>query len=66
MTTDQLLIGVTVLAAVVPWAMSIHAKVAIIAQAMEGVPELVQKTQVRLEQHEKAIAALQAAASARR
>jgi hypothetical protein len=66
MTTDQLLIGLTVLVAVVPWAMSMHAKVATIAHAMEGLPELVHKTQVQLERHEQAITALQAATAARR
>ena len=66
MTTDQMLIGITVLVAVVPWAMSMHAKVAMIAQAMEGLPELVHKTQVTLERHEQAITALQAATAARR
>lgn len=65
MTTDQMLIGITVLVAVVPWAMSMHAKVATIAHAMEGLPELVHKTQVTLERHEQAITALQTAAAAR-
>jgi hypothetical protein len=45
--------------------MSIHAKVALIAAAMEGMPEFVSKTQARLEHHEQAIQALQAAAAAR-
>ena len=54
------------LLAVVPWAMSMHAKVAMIAHAMEGLPELVHKTQVTLERHEQAITALQTAAAARR
>lgn len=66
MTTDQVLIGITVLVAVVPWAMSIHAKVTMIASAMEGLPELVHQTQVQLERHERAITALQTAAAARR
>jgi len=65
MTADQMLIVITVLIAVVPWAMSIHAKVALIAHAMEGMPEFVSKTQARLEHHEQAIQALQAAAAAR-
>lgn len=65
MTADELVMIVTVLIAVVPWAMSIHAKVALIAQSMEGLPELVQKTQVKLQSHEQAIQALQAAAVAR-
>lgn len=65
MTTDQILIAITLIVSVVPWAMSIHAKVAMIANAMEGLPELVHRTQAKLEEHEKAITALQAAAAAR-
>jgi hypothetical protein len=65
MTTDQILIAITLLVAVVPWAMSMHAKVATIAHAMEGLPELVHRTHARLEEHEKAITALQAATAAR-
>jgi len=65
MHTDQLLAFITILIAVVPWAMSIHAKVATIAQAMEGVPELVRETKARLDQHETQIKALQKAATAR-
>ncbi len=65
MTADQMLIVITVLIAVVPWAMSIHAKVALIAHAMEGMPEFVSKTQARLDHHEQAIQALQAAAATR-
>jgi hypothetical protein len=60
--TDVILIAVTVVAAIVPWAMSIHAKVSTIAHAMEGLPGMVQETQVRLERHEQAIKALQKAA----
>ena len=63
METDHLLLIVTVLAAVVPWAMSIHAKVSAIATAMAGLPELVHETQVRLERHEQAIKTLQQAAA---
>lgn len=65
MTTDQVLILVTVMVAIVPWAMSMHAKVALIAHAMEGLPELVRDTRDQLEKHESAIKALQAAAVAR-
>lgn len=66
MQTDHILIAVTVAAAVVPWAMSIHAKVSAIAQAMEGLPAMVRETQVKLERHEQAIKALQQAAVAGR
>ena len=65
MPTDQLVLLVTVIAAVVPWAMSIHAKVSTIAHAMEGLPELVRESQLKLERHEQAIQALQAATAAR-
>lgn len=65
MNTDHMLMALTVLVAVVPWAMSIHAKVALIAHAMEGIPEFVNKTQVRLNTHEQAIQALQTAAATR-
>ena len=65
MATDQLLIVVTILVAAIPWAMSIHAKVATIAAAMEGMPELVRETKSRLDHHAEAIKTLQAAATAR-
>lgn len=65
MQTDHLLLIVTVMAAVIPWAMSIHAKVASIASTLEGLPELVRETQTRLEHHEEKIHTLQAAAGLR-
>lgn len=65
MTTDQVLLVATIAIAVIPWAMSIHAKVAMIAHAMEGMPELVRETRIILDDHDKAIKALQAAAVAR-
>lgn len=65
MSPDEMLVALTVMIAVVPWAMSIHAKVALIAHAMEGMPEFVSKTQARLETHEQAIQALKTAAAAR-
>jgi hypothetical protein len=64
METDKILLLVTLVAAVVPWAMSIHAKVSTIAHAMEGLPELVRESQLKLERHEQAIKALQKAAAA--
>jgi hypothetical protein len=64
METDQLLLLATLVAAVVPWAMSIHAKVSTIAHAMEGLPELVRESQLKIERHEQAIQALQKAAAA--
>jgi hypothetical protein len=65
MQTDHILLMITLVLAVVPWAMSIHAKVALIAQAMEGMPELVRETHATLKQHEQAIKTLQASAAAR-
>ena len=65
METDQILLLATLVAAVVPWAMSIHAKVSTIAHAMEGLPELVRESQLKLERHEQAIQSLQAATAAR-
>lgn len=65
MSADEMLIVITIALAVVPWAMSMHAKVALIAHAMEGMPEFISKTQARLEHHEQAIQALQTAAAAR-
>ena len=64
MPTDQLVLLATVIAAVVPWAMSIHAKVSTIAHAMEGLPDIVRDSQLKLERHEQAIQALQKAATA--
>lgn len=64
METDKLLLLATVVAAVVPWAMSIHAKVSTIAAAMQGLPELVRESQLKIERHEQAIQALQKAAAA--
>lgn len=59
----------TVVVAVVPWAMSIHAKVAVIAHAVESLPEVVEELRLtlqehehRLERHDAEIQALQKAA----
>lgn len=53
-------------AAVVPWAFSIHAKVAVIANSVEHLPELVEELhrelkehEHRLDQHEQEIKTLQ-------
>lgn len=64
MQTDEILLLATLVAAVVPWAMSIHAKVSTIAAAMEGLPDMVRESQLKLERHEQAIQALQKAAAA--
>ena len=39
-------------AACIPWAMSIHAKVALIAASLESLPELVRRLEAKLDQHE--------------
>lgn len=50
--TEIWMVGLTVAAAVVPWAMSIHAKVAVIARSVEELPELVKELRETLEEHE--------------
>ena len=59
------MVGITVAAAVVPWAMSIHAKVAVIARSVEELPALIKELsdtleehEVRLTQHDREIATL--------
>ena len=52
MQTELWMVGLTVAAAVVPWAMSIHAKVAVIAKSVEELPELVKELRETLEEHE--------------
>lgn len=63
----------TVVVAVVPWAMSIHAKVAVIAHAVESLPDVVEELRLtlqehehRLERHDAEIQALQKATGPRR
>lgn len=63
--TEAWLVLISVAAAVVPWAFSIHAKVAVIASSVEHLPELVQDLhdtisthEARLDQHEKEIETL--------
>ena len=52
MQTEVWMVGLTVAAAVVPWAMSIHAKVAVIAKSVEELPALVKELRETLEEHE--------------
>lgn len=59
-------------AAVVPWAFSVHAKVAIIAHSVESLPEMFEELRDMLEEHEsrlndhdKAIASLKETPSPR-
>jgi ABC-type molybdate transport system permease subunit len=44
---------VTVALAVIPWAFSMHAKVVIIANAVEALPEMVEELRNALEEHEQ-------------
>ena len=46
------MIVLTAACAVVPWAFSIHAKVAVIASAVESLPEVVEELREALEEHE--------------
>lgn len=46
------MLGLTGVCAVVPWAMSIHAKVAVIASAVENLPEVVEELREVLREHE--------------
>lgn len=64
---------VTGLCAVIPWAFSIHAKVAVIANAVEHLPQVVEELrdvlrehEHRLDQHASQIQTLQEAAKIRR
>jgi len=70
---EHWLVLISAVAAVIPWAFSIHAKVAVIANAVESLPEMVQELrqalaehEVRLDEHEKEIATLKAQTDARR
>lgn len=62
----------SVIAACIPWAFSIHAKVALIAHSVEALPELVRRLEGkldthedRLDRHEKEIQALKQSPKAR-
>lgn len=46
------MLALTIAAAVVPWAFSIHAKVAVIANSVESLPEIVEELRRALEEHE--------------
>ena len=51
-STEIWLVGISIAAAVVPWAMSIHAKVAVIARSVEELPALIKELSETLEEHE--------------
>lgn len=64
--TEAWLLLISTAAAVVPWAFSLHAKVAVIANSVEHLPELVEELhrtildhEHRLNNHEQEIKALQ-------
>jgi predicted butyrate kinase (DUF1464 family) len=64
--TELWLLGLSLVAAVVPWAFSMHAKVAVIAHSVESLPEMFKELkdkltehESRLNSHEEKIAALQ-------
>ena len=43
-------------AAIVPWAFSLHSKVAVIASSVEALPEIVQEIREVLQEHEDQLA----------
>lgn len=68
--TELWMLGISVAAAVVPWAFSLHAKVAVIANSVESLPRMldelrqtIEEHEVRLNQHDKTIAALSQAST---
>ena len=71
--TELWMLGISVAAAVIPWAFSLHAKVAVIANSVESLPRMldelrqtIEEHEVRLNQHDKKIEALgQASATGR-
>lgn len=69
METEVLMLFATAAVAVIPWAMSMHAKVAVIAAAVENLPDVVEELRLVLKEHEdrlnnhaEEIAAIKAAA----
>ena len=52
MEIEVWMLALTGICAVVPWAMSIHAKVAVIASAVENLPEVVEELREVLHEHE--------------
>lgn len=68
--TEMWMLGISVAAAVVPWAFSLHAKVAVIANSVESLPRMldelrqtIEEHEVRLNQHDKKIETLSQAAT---
>lgn len=52
MEAEMLILFATAAMAVIPWAMSIHAKVAVIASAVENLPDVVEELRQVLREHE--------------
>lgn len=52
METEVLMLFATAAVAVIPWAMSMHAKVAVIAAAVENLPDVVEELRLVLKEHE--------------
>lgn len=53
MQIEVWMLVVTGVCAVVPWAFSIHAKVAVIASSVEHLPEMVEELRDVLREHEQ-------------
>ena len=50
--TELWMLGITVAAAIVPWAFSLHAKVAVIANSVESLPRMLDELRQTIEEHE--------------
>lgn len=51
--TELWMLFISVAAAVIPWAFSIHAKVALIAQVVAQIPEVLDKLKATINEHER-------------
>lgn len=47
------MVVITAACAVVPWAFSLHAKVAVIANSVEALPQIVEEIREALQEHEE-------------
>jgi hypothetical protein len=50
--TEFWMLLISCCAAVVPWAFSIHAKVAVIAETVQTLPRMLEELQTTMEEHE--------------
>jgi phage shock protein A len=50
--TELWVLVISVAAAVVPWAFSLHAKVAVIAHSVESLPRMLDELRRTIEEHE--------------